>query len=539
MLPEANAKSKFIGGVAVLTVSTAVVKIIGFLYKIPLIRLVGMEGMGYYLAAYHVYTVLLMLSSAGLPSAVSILVSRNFAKGKARAADRVFDAALLLFSIVGGICAAILYLFADVIAASIEIPNAAYCLRMIAPSIVFVAAGSAVKGYFQGKQNMNPTALSYIIEAVSKLVLGLAFTCFAKRKGLDPSQVAAYAIGALSVSSFISCAYLFFRKLRKEDSLFCCDESNEEKSFFDVSKELFKVALPISLVALITGFAGIADTVLISSRLQSAGFDEAYANLLYSSYGNLCVPVFALIPSLVGPVAMSMIPMMADASQRNDKKRETELFSSAFRLCTVVAVPAAIGMCVFSKEILGFIFSSEGNAVNLSAPLLSYLAPATVFSCLIALTNAVLQSYGKTVIPLISMTFGAVLKFGLEYVLVGNFDVNIVGAPISTFFCDLTVVIINLCFIKRYTENVLSISNVLVKPTIAATFATLMSVALCGAYIRFFGYSREVILVAVAVDALAYAITALKSRTVTKHEILMLPKGEKLFGVLKAIHLVK
>ena len=400
MLPKANSKNKFIGGVAVLTVSTAVVKLIGFLYKIPLIRLVGMEGMGYYLAAYHIYTVLLMLSSAGLPSAVSILVSKNLAMGKRRNAERVFDTSCVAFSIVGAICSAVLYIFSDRIAEAIDIPNAAYCIRMIAPSIVFVSAGSAVKGYFQGKQNMMPTAMSYVIEAMSKLIVGLAFTCFAKNLGLDSAHVAAYAIASLSVSSFVSCAYLFFRKLKKEDTSFPYEVSDEPESFFCITKALLKVAIPISFVALITGFAGIADTLLISSRLQSAGIDEAYANILYSSYGNLCVPVFALIPSLVSPIALSMIPMMADASQRNDKKREKEIFSSAFRLCAAISIPAAIGMCVFSKEILGFIFSNEENAVSISAPLLSYLAPATFFSCFITLTNAVLQAYGKTGIQL-------------------------------------------------------------------------------------------------------------------------------------------
>ena len=539
MLPEANTKSKFIGGVAVLTVSTAVVKLIGFLYKIPLIRIVGMEGMGYYLAAHHIYTVLLMLSSAGLPSAVSILVSKNLAMGKRRNAERVFDASFIAFSIVGAICSAVLYLFSDRIADAIDIPNAAYCIRMIAPSIVFVSAGSAVKGYFQGKQNMKPTAMSYVIEAASKLVIGLAFTCFAKKLGLDSAHVAAYAISALSVSSFVSCAYLFFRKLKKEERTFSLEATDEPDSFFDVTKSLFKVATPISLVALITGFAGIADTLLISSRLQNAGFDGAEANILYSSYGNLCVPVFALIPSLVSPIALSMIPMMADAAQRNDKKREKELFSSAFRLCALIAVPAAIGMCVFSKEILGFIFLNEENAILISSPLLSYLAPATVFSCFITLTNAVLQAYGKTGVPVASMAVGAILKFGLEYVLVGTREINITGAPVSTFLCDLTVVTINLYFVKKSTENALRVGNVLVRPTLSSAFASLAAVALCGAYIKFFGYSRAVILLALGVNALTYAVITMKSGALSKEEILMLPNGAKLFTALKKIRLVK
>jgi len=541
LLPEERSRKTFIGGVAVLTVSTAVVKIIGFLYKLPLIRLVGMEGMGYYLAAYHIYTVLLLLSSAGLPTAVSILVSKYLARENGNDAERVFKIAFFAFSLIGAVCGGALYIFADKIAAMIEIPQAVYCIRALSPSLVFVASGSAVKGYFQGKQDMKPTAISNLAESLSKLAFGLLFTCFAKRQGYAADVVASYAVAGLSTGSFISCVYLFLLKLIKGRlySVKVYVEPLRKKSNFELFCELFRVAMPISLVSVTTGLAGIADTVLISSRLQSAGYSASVANLLYSSYGNLCVPIFGLVPSFVTPIALSMIPMISSAAQRNEREREKELFFSAFHLCALVAIPAAVGMTVFSSEILGLVFSGESAAVQISSPLLSYLAPAIVFSCFITLTNAALQSYGKTLTPLISMLIGTFVKFALEFVLVGNERINIAGAPVSTVLCDLTVVILNLYFIKKQTGNALPISKLLLKPLIAATLSTLVSAIAGAVALRVAGNGAFILLPIVAVNVIFYFIFALKSKTVTEKELILLPKGEKACALLRKMKLIK
>ena len=153
----------FIGGVAVLTASTAVVKLIGLFYKIPLIHIIGIEGMAYFLAAYHIYTLLFTVSTAGLPVAVSILVSKSMATGNKSAVEKIYKTALLLFSGVGAIFGFVLIIGASPIANAIDIPESASAIRAVAPSLVFVSAGSAVKGFFQGSHNMMPTGISQVI----------------------------------------------------------------------------------------------------------------------------------------------------------------------------------------------------------------------------------------------------------------------------------------------------------------------------------------------------------------------------------------
>ncbi len=535
MSHEEKSRKRFLGGVAVLTASTAAVKIIGLFYKLPLIHLVGIDGMAFFLAAYHIYTLLFTLSTAGLPVAVSILVSKSLAENDDASAERIYRVSLALFTAVGAVSTAVLYFGADVIASAIEIPNCAPCIRAVSPALLFVAAGSAVKGYFQGRQNMKPTAVSQVIESVGKLALGLVFTYYAVGQGYPDHMTAAYAIFGLTVGVFVSTLYLFAVKLKEH-----AKSSNDTSAANAVIlRRIASISAPITLGAMVISLTSIVDTALISSRLQSAGFAESVANAMYSSYGNLSIPLFNLIPAFISPIALSVAPIIAEASERGEINRAREALSSAFRLCALIALPASLGLSVFGREILGLLFADQLAAVNIAAPLLSALSPAVFFSCIITVSNAALQAYGKATKPIISMALGAAVKIVSEYVLVGLPDVNILGAPISTLMCDLTIVMVNLYFIRKHTCGVGSEVKLFSRTLIASSMATAMSITAALIWIKTIGHSRGMIVVIAAVDMIIYILLAAKTQAVNAADIEMLPRGEKTADKLRKIKLIK
>lgn len=533
---DIKGRKSFFGGIAVLTASTAAVKIIGVFYKIPLIHMVGINGMAFFLAAYHIYTLLFTISTAGLPIAVSILVSRSRADRNTCNVERIYKVSLVLFSAIGGLCTLLLLLLADQIASIIEIGGAVSCIRAVAPSLFFTAVGSAVKGYCQGHNDMKPTAVSQVIEAVGKLVLGLVFANIALRLGLPSEMTAAYAIFGLTVGAAISTVYLFIVKRIK---YYPVNGTHEKKKIGSIIRDLTALSAPITLSAVVISLTSIIDTALISSRLQSAGFSELLANTVYSSYGNLSIPLFNLVPAFITPIAMSMAPMLTEAYRKGNHGREKEILTSAFRLCGIVTIPASLGLAVFGKEILTLIFTKQTDAVNVSAPLLSVLAPAVLFSCLITITNAALQAYGKATKPIISMAVGALLKIIIEYVLVGVPEVNIFGAPISTVACDLVIVILNVYFVKKYTSGTLGLTKLFTKPLIAGTVATVISAGVLLVLKRFGIMGDYSILLVILTDIMIFALFAVKTNAVTFFDISLLPNGEKIGNRLRKIKLIK
>lgn len=535
-LAETSAKSRFLGGVTVLTVSTAAVKLIGLFYKIPLIKLVGIGGMAYFLAAYHIYTLLFMLSTSGLPVAVSILVARSRAEGKNADAERTYRISLILFSLIGVLCSAVLYALSDIAAAAVGIPEASHCIRAVAPSLLFAASGSAVRGYFQGRQDMRPTAISQLIESGGKLILGLAFTKAAISASLPTGVVAAFSIAGLTAGSLGSTLYLFIRRAfvrRKERSL--PQAPVTDMPVGKVICEIASISAPITLGAAVMSITSLIDTALIAKRLQAAGFAPSAANMLYSSYGNLSIPMFNLIPAFIAPVALSMTPLLTEAAQRRDRERERELLGGAMRICAIVAIPASLGLAVFGREILTLIFRTEAAATDIAAPLLTVLSPAIFFSCLITVTNAALQAYGKAQKPIISMAFGAAVKIGAEFILVGMPSVNIFGAPISTILCDLTIVLINLYFIGKYTcsigEN--GLFGVFARPLFASGISAVATVVFAGILRRSLGVSKYAIIPVIIFNVAFYAFFVLFTGAVSDEDIKLLPQGEKIAGIIK------
>ncbi|MBO5845062.1 MAG: oligosaccharide flippase family protein, partial [Clostridia bacterium] len=408
--PSGGSGRSFVSGVLFLSLSTLIVKIIGLAYKIPMLSLLGAEGMGYFNSAYEIYALLCVISTAGLPVALSILVSADAESGRWQRVERIYRTAMALFGVVGGVGCIFMIVFAPRISGFIESPESVGAVVAIAPSLLFVCIASAVRGYFQGLSRMTPTALSQLIEAFAKLLLGVWFAREAIARGCGIAEAAAFAVLGISVGTLLSALYLLILKAinNKRISVRAVDSRKAER--FNITRALLRIALPITLGSALLGFTRVIDMALIMRRLQDIGYTAAGANSVYGAYTTLAVPIFGLIPSLITPISLALVPRLSSAIEGGSLDSQSSVVSASLRMTVLLAMPASMGVAIYARQILELLFSGQSDAIDTAAPLLSLLGISILFSCIITTANAILQSYRQTSKPIIAMAVGSAVK---------------------------------------------------------------------------------------------------------------------------------
>ena len=533
-----NSKSEkgFLSGVIVLSLSTFIVKIIGLAYKIPMMSLLGAEGMGYFNSAYDVYALLCVISTSGLPVAISMLISACEERGRYGRMARIYRTAISVFSFLGITGSAFMILFAGRIASFVENPDIYLCMIAIAPALLFVCISSAVRGYFQGLSKMAPTAISQLIEALGKLFLGLVFAKFAIDRGYGLAVVAAFAVLGLSIGTAMSAVYLLWLKARHNKSnLYRKEVMTKEEKNDRVLSTLFKISVPITLSSAVLGVTRIIDMTLIMRRLQDIGFTSSEANTVYGSYTTLAIPVFGLIPSLIAPIALALVPKLSAAIERASVEDQTAVSMTSMRITVLFAMPSSIGVAAYSEQILRLLFPNQAEAVSIAHPLLAFLGISILFSSLITTTNSILQSYRQTTKPIISMAIGALVKVISAYILIGNRSIGIYGAPISTLLCDITVTVINLFYINKLLPDSNKVSKVYFRPFIASIVMILLSLMVYFGVFRHLNGEMVALIIAIMAAVVSYALFAVMFGAVTQQDLRMLPFGENIIKVFKRI----
>jgi len=513
LLNQNNAKRRKSGGiltgVVLLTVSNLLVKVTGLLFKIPMNHIVGDTGMGYYNSAYSIYTLFYMLSTSGLPVALSVMVSARRAGGKIVAAKRAYRMAMVLFFVMGlGVCCLMLF-GAGFLSDLIRSERSALSVVVAAPTILFVCVSAALRGYFQGCGNMAPTAVSQLLEAVGKLVFGIGAAYYAVRRGYEIHVVSAFAVSGLTIGSFLGMLWLLVarflrgdRDLLIEDTIIDYEKPTRRRIF----SELITIALPVTISASVMSLTSTIDTAMIQRILSETMSAEAAATV-YGNYTSLAVPMFNLPPVLVYPIAYALLPALTAAHGSGQKEKVNAGIETALRYAVIIALPCALGLSVLADPILCLLY--KDSSAHAAAGLLTLLAPSSFFVCILAITNAVLQALGKERLPVISMLCGAIVKCTSGAVLLHWKGIS--GAPISTFLCYLTVTVLNFIFVIRVSGIRLSFIRVFGRPLAAGL--------LC-AWTALFVYQRTgLCLVAIGAAALIYGSVLFWMGTITKDEI--------------------
>ena len=527
--PDRN-KRLFFSGVLLLGSANILVKVIGLLFKIPMSYFLGDEGMGYFNSAYQIYTWLYMLSTAGLPVAVSILVSEARAQGNVRRVRHVERITWYAFVILGLVGTAIMLFGADPLARLIGSPDARYCIMAIAPTMFFICLSSALRGYFQGFQQMGPPAVSQVLEALGKLLVGVLFAAYAVGRGYRLPIVAACAVTGLAIGEAAGFLYLLLarRRYEKRGKLFMLADPPAAQAFpaeKEVFSRLLKIALPITASASVMSLTGLIDLVLVQRRLQSIGYTVTAATAFYGNYTTLVVPMFNLPPALIYPITTALVPLLSATIAAGNQDGLSRLVQSVMRVASLIALPCSLGMSLFSRPILRLFFPAE--MVESAAPLLSILALAIFFLSLLSVTNAILQANGMASRPMVAMLAGGAVKIASSYVLIGIPAVGTAGVPLGTLLCYFVAVCVNLFAIIRHVSARLPVGRILLRPAAAAFFSV---GAAYGFYILFGGDEgyKLLVLPAIIVAVLVYAAAVLLTRALTEEDLSLVPGWEKI-----------
>lgn len=575
-------RQSLLNGAFVLVLSTVLVKIIGALYKIPLTGIIGATGRGYFSTAYNIYTPLYAISMAGLPIAVSRMVSENTALGKYKDVRKVFKVALKAFLVTGTVgtlvMLALSYPYAQYIA---KTPLALPSILAIAPSIFFCCVMSAYRGYYEGLSNMYPTGISQVIEALGKLVLGLGLAYAIREYGIYQYQstgivygvraaseaemysaispyAAAGTIVGVTVGTFLSVIYLMIRRKRKGDGFTAEELALAPKPQTDkqIMKLLISIAIPVVIGSLISNLTNLIDAATVQNRLSLAV--EKGKSVIMSQYPNSVTTAMPtseistylygcynsaldfknLVPTVTQALGISAIPILAGAWAVRDKRKSKITVESVIRVTMLIALPAGFGMAVLSEPILTLFYgTSQPDLIPVAAPVLTSYGFAVALIAVSSPITNMLQAVGRADVPVVSLLLGGIVKLVANYVLVGIPSINIQGAPYGSILCYIVIVGYNIFFLCKEIGIFPNLISVLIKPLLAAGMSAASAWASYGLIVRSLNGMFATV-AAIAIAGFIYVIALFLFRAISKDDILMLPKGKNLAKVLEKYHLI-
>ena len=524
-------QNTFFGGAAILAAGILVVKLIGMFYKIPLVNIIGDQGSTDFTNAYNIYSVLLTISTAGLPVAVSKLVSEANAQGRLNQVHKIFRLALMIFLTLGVLSFLVMYFRADWLAAAMNDTKAAPGIKAMAPAVVCVGCLSALRGYSQGHMNMTPTSVSQIIEALCKLVIGLSLAYALTKAGQPPEIAAAGAITGVTVGTMVALAYMILN--------FLVARSREHRLSRDVPEsaatiigDILRIAIPVTLGSSMVGIVTVVDAGLVQGQLQRVLLEKPECWALYAQYVDFAPlesAIAAWKESLSSGAAstMSALSAQVEAELKAGTAQSAALalhntlesvsrtlygnYSGALTIynlpnALMAAIPASVIPSVIPSVSARLTARDKKGAARISSaalrvtallacpmgvglyvmgtpimqllypslekeiagPLLSMLGLANILVCLVLVSNSILQAYGFVTLPVLVMILGGGLKIAANYIVVAMPTVGIYGAPVGNLPCFGLCLLLDLFIIARVIPRRPQYVEVFAKPVLAS-----------------------------------------------------------------------
>ena len=580
MAAQADKKrgQSFIQGALVLTISMAIVKLIGMLFKMVIGNVLDITGFACFNAAYELYNPLYTLATAGLPIAISRMVSENMARQRFRDVRQIHRISVPIFTITGVVGFLFMIGGAFVIPAMMNTPGAVYPTLALAPMIFFACLMASYRGYYEGLRNMVPTAVSEIIEALCKLAIGLsasyAVTAYGSWEYQNSQTIfgmqfaseadaqytlsalgAAGAIAGITLGSVFGFVYIFHYYKKYGDGITRRElmDSPRTRSSRVLLKILIRTAVPIAMSSLVVNISSLVDTLLVQNRLydimvSDPGFLPSFypglflesdiaANrnmntTLYGCFG-LASTVVMLIPAVTQMFGISALPSVTAAWTEGNRKKIKHSIESVIRITTLITIPSGMGMAVLAHPIISLLFGGKSEQeINVAADVLVILGIAAIFTATSTPLCSMLQAVGRVDLPVKLLTVGVIMKVVFNYVLVGIPQINIQGAGMGSLVCYVFITAMALYCLCKQTRIRPNFVSIFIKPLLSGVFCALAAYLSHLLFIRFMP-GKVATLCAIAMAVLVYFISLLALKAVTKGDILRLPKGQKIAKILE------
>ena len=518
-----------IGGISLLGLAGIICKVVGVLYRIPLAANIGPAGMGIYQQVFPSYNLMLTVSSAGIPVAISRTVASCIARNDVRNAQRVFRASVIMLTLLGLIMSLIMLTFSHQLAAAAGTPESALSFMSIAPSLFLVCAMSAFRGEMQGRRQMAPTAISQLIEQVGKVFIALPLATHMYNTGASlMDSCARGAAGALiGTSCAEACALLFMISChflgRKELKSIVQDESIPAESYRRICRNIIVIAIPISIGACIVPFANTIDSYMLVNIMKGYMPDND-ALIRYGVYSGLVLPLINVPTALAMAMSINLVPSIATGVAINDRAHVQRESATGLRFASLIGLPCSVGMSMLAEPILAVLYGNTGRytpeQIHLGGELLTFSALTIILFTQVQATSGILQGLRKQRIPMYTLLAGVAMKIALNYTLVRIPGFDIHGAPLASLLCYTVSMVPNLYYVSKYSGLRLSLQDLLLRPGLAAA---VMALAVWGLQ-RLIGFGRlcrslPLLLLVILAAACVYVAAAALTRAIHREDI--------------------
>lgn len=558
-------KQSFMGNVMIILFAQIIVKLLGIIYRLVITNIDGFgnQGNGYYTAGFNIYTLLLAISSVGIPNAISKMTSAKNAIGDYKGAYKIYKSALILFSVIGVIGSSLLFFCSGFVSDKIiKMPNARYVLMALAPSIFFVCISSVVRGYFVGMQNMQASSRSQILEQIFKCVLTVGIVLFMSVHTLYPdnpdmnaAMMAAGANLATSLATVLSTIYIFGFYFKRKKSIRAKIDSStvisEKKPLLSMFKSILLISVPISLGSIIAAINRIIDTATITRGIEAAfsayipahnGIsaiinptleqlnDEAVrlAGVLSKSDTLLNLPI-----SINISFATVLVPSISAALAKGLKKEASKYVSYSLLISLLIIMPCAAGFISLAEPIYNMLYPAAPDGWQL----LQLSSMALIFIALNQTISGSLQGIGKVYAPATGLLIGCVAKFILNCILIRQPSINIYGAPIGSIFCQIISFAYGFTILSKNIPVSATLGKYIIKPLACSAVMGVCAYFIHKGVILLTNSNLIAVFVAIIAAVIIYFGLIFVTHTLGKEELEMLPMGDKLYRLLAKFHL--
>ena len=534
-------QKSFVKGAAILAGMGFISKLIGAVYTIATTNIVGTHGMSYYTTAFPVYTFLLAISSAGLPVAISKMVSERVAHSDYKAAHEVFLKAIRAMVVIGLVTTIFMIALSKPIASILGRPDASLTIMAIAPSLFFVAIISAYRGYFQGMQQMMPTAVSQVIEQIIKVVAGLLLAWLWIGKG--EIYGAAGAVVGITISEVIAFVYLLILYQRRKSDFHTDIMSTQYTDLTQhIGRKLIYLATPIIVGACAMPLVQLADTAIITNTLNSMKSILLFGKEVILN-SHIVDSLFSLLTAYVNPIvnmpavfslalAVSLVPSISTSKARGDMAGISNKAGIGVKLSLLIGLPCAAGLYLLATPIIHLLFAKlSGDNLLIAGNLMEIMAFAVLFLTILQTMTGILQGLGKTYLPVINLFIGIGVKILISIFLIRIPQINIQGAAYGTVACYAIAALLDVACVIKYAKAKLSILQDFVKPVLATACMGLF-VYLVMPHVASGEYSRLMTIGVILAAVVVYLVFTFLVGAINQEDMEYLPGGKRLSSMM-------
>lgn len=539
-------KNNFVLQAGILAASGMIVKVIGLIYRSPLLSIIGLEGNGYYSTAINIYTIILLISSYSIPSAISKVIAQKLAFKEYRNVQRVFECALLYVLVVGGAASVITFVAAPVFMA--KSVNSIVALRVLAPTIFFSGFLGVFRGYFQAHGSMLHTSLSQILEQIlnAGVSIGAAYLLIRSVADSDGTTQAVYGsagsalgtgAGVVTALLFMLGMYMLNRKMIRRRAKY--DRSGRLDSYGEIFKVIFTIVTPFILSTFIYNCSTVVNMdVYYSVLMGHKNVDSVTAHIDYGIFSTQAIAVVNIPIAIASAMSSATIPGVSTTFVRREYKKTRKQVAKAIRMTMLIAIPASVGLLLLAKPVMYFIFPQK-EALDKASGLLMALSVTVVLYCLSTLTNAVLQGIGKVNTPVIHSVIALAIQVASLVALLWFTDLNLYALACANIIYSFVMCVLNQVSVRKHLKYRQEYMKTFIKPFFASFVMGAVAYGVYTGLYMVLPVSRIALLVAIGIGAAVYFVVILLIGGVDEKELRSFPKGAMLVHFAKRLHLLR